>query len=326
MGSAKRRFFLIAAAVLLAAPLTAAAQQAAKVPHIGVLALADIPYANEALRQGLRDQGYIDGQNIEIEYRSAGGEVKRLPALAKELIARNVDLIVVMGSGPARAAKQLTSSIPIVMAPVGNPVEAGFVTSLSRPGGNMTGVSVVSLDLAGKRLALAKELLPHAARFAVLVTPHTSAPAGMMEASRAAAHELGVSVQFINVSTPADIDKAFEEMKQGRADAFVAIPSPIFNSERPKLAELALRYRLPAIGEAREFAVAGFVIGYGPSIADATRRSAVYVDKILKGARPGKLAIEQPTKFELTVNLKAAKAVGVTVPQSLLLRADEVIQ
>ena len=252
--------------------------------------------------------------------------MNRLPALAKELIARKVDLIVVMGSGPARAAKQVTNSIPIVMAPVGNPVEAGFVTSLSHPGGNMTGVSVVSLDLAGKRLALAKELLPHATRLAVLVTPTNSAPAGMIEASRAAAHELGVSVQFISVSTAADIDKAFEEMKQGRADAFVAIPSPIFNSERPKLAELALRYRLPAIGEAREFAVAGFVMGYGPSIADATRRSAVYIDKILKGAQPGELAIEQPTKFELTVNLKAAKAVGVTVPPSLLLRADEVIR
>ena len=326
MGRVQRRYFLIAAGALLAAPLAADAQQAAKVPHIGVLALADIPYANEALRQGLREQGYIEGENIEIEYRSGGGEVNRLPALAKELIARKVDLIVVMGSGPARAAKQVTNSIPIVMAPVGNPVEAGFVTSLSRPGGNMTGVSVVSLDLAGKRLALAKELLPNATRIAVLVTPHTSAPTSVIEASRAAAHELGVSVQFINVSTPKDIDKAFEEMKQGRADAFVAIPSPIFNSERPKLAELALRYRLPAIGEAREFAVAGFVMGYGPSIADATRRSAVYIDKILKGAQPGELAIEQPTKFELTVNLKAAKAVGVTVPSSLLLRADEVIR
>jgi putative ABC transport system substrate-binding protein len=326
MGRIQRRYVLIAAGALLAAPLAADAQQAAKVPHIGVLALADIPYANEALRQGLREQGYFEGQNIEIDYRSGGGEVNLLPALAKELIARKVDLIVVMGSGPARAAKQVTNSIPIVMAPVGNPVEAGFVTSLSRPGGNMTGVSVVSLDLAAKRLALAKELLPNATRIAVLVTPHTSAPTGVIEASRAAAHELGVSVQFISVSTPKDIDKAFEEMKQGRADAFVAIPSPIFNSERPKLAELALRYRLPAIGEAREFAVAGFVMGYGPSIADATRRSAVYIDKILKGAQPGELAIEQPTKFELTINLKAAKAVGVTIPPSLLLRADEVIR
>jgi putative ABC transport system substrate-binding protein len=326
MGRVQRRYLLIAAAALLAAPLAADAQQVAKVPHIGVLALADIPYANEALRQGLREQGYIEGQNIEIDYRSGGGEVDRLPALAKELIARKVDLIVAMGSSAARAVKQVTNSIPIVMAPVGNPVEAGLVSSLSRPGGNITGVSVVSLDLARKRLALAKELLPHATRLAVLVTPTNSAPAGMIEASRAAAHELGVSVQFISVSTAADIDKAFEEMKQGRADAFVAIPSPIFNSERPKLAELALRYRLPAIGEAREFAVAGFVMGYGPSIADATRRSAVYIDKILKGAQPGELAIEQPTKFELTVNVKAAKALGVTIPQSLLLRADEVIQ
>jgi putative ABC transport system substrate-binding protein len=322
----RRSFIAFLVAGVATNSITTHGQPSTKVSHIGVLALADIPYANDALRQGLREQGYIDGQNIEIEYRSGGGDVNRLPALAKELIAHNVELIVVMGSGAARAAKQVTNSIPIVMAPVGNPVEAGFVNSLSRPGGNMTGVSVVSLDLAAKRLALAKELLPHATRMAVLVTPHTSAPTGMIEGSRAAARELGVSIQFISVSTPADIDKAFDAMKQGRVDAFVAIPSPIFNSERQKLADLALRYRLPAIGEAREFAAAGFVMGYGPSIADATRRSAVYIDKILKGAQPSELAIEQPTKFELTVNLKAAKGVGVTVPQSLLLRADEVIE
>lgn len=326
MHEVKRRDFLIVAGALLAAPLAAQAQQTAKVPHIGVLALADIAYANEALRQGLREQGYLDGQNIEIDYRSAGGDINRLAAIAKELVARKVDLIVAMGAGSARAAKQVTNSIPIVMAPVGNPVEAGFVSSLSHPGGNMTGVSVVSLDLAGKRLALAKELLPRATRFAVLTTPSTSALTGIIEASREAAHALGVSVQFVSVTAPADIDKAFEEMKRARVDAFVAIPSPIFNSERPKLAELALRYQLPAIGEAREFAVAGFVMGYGPSIADATRRSAVYIDKILKGTPPGELSIEQPAKFDMTINIKVAKALGITVPQSLLLRADEVIQ
>jgi putative ABC transport system substrate-binding protein len=212
------------------------------------------------------------------------------------------------------------------MAPVGNPVEAGFVTSLSRPGGNITGVSVVSLDLAGKRIALAKELLPSAKRVAVLTNPQTSDLVGIMDSSRKAAHEVGVEVLFIGVSAPEDLDKAFEAVKQGHADAVVAIPSPIFNSERPKLADPALRYRLPAIGEAREFAVAGFVMGYGPSIGDATRRSATYIDKVLQGANPGLLPIEQPTKFELTINLKVATALGLKVPQALLVRADEVIQ
>jgi putative ABC transport system substrate-binding protein len=322
----RRGFTRFVCVVAVLAPRAARGQPTRKVPRIGVLALADIPYANDALRQGLRELGYEEGRNIEIEYRSARGDADRLPTLAMELVALKVDLIAAMGAGAARATKQATSSIPIVMAPVGNPVEAGFVTSLSRPGGNMTGVSVISLDLAAKRIALAKELLPNAKRIAVLTNPQTSALAGMIDASQRAAREFGVDVQIVSVSASADFDKAFEAVKRERGDAVVAVPSPIFNSERPRLAELALRYRLPAIGEAREFAVSGFVMGYGPSIGDATRRSAVYIDKILKGANPGELPIEQPTKFELTINLRTAKALGLTVPPSLLQRADEVIQ
>ena len=322
----RRAFIRFLCACVLLAPLRGHGQPVRKVPRIGVLALADVAYANDALRQGLRELGYVEGENVVIEYRSADGDVSRLPALARELVGLQVDLIVTMGTAATRATKQVTSSVPIVMAPVGNPVEAGVVSSLSRPGGNITGVSVVSLDLAAKRIALAKELLPNAKRVAVLTNPHVSDLVGIMNTSHKAAHEVGVDVLFISVAAPADLDKAFEAVKQGQADAVVAIPSPIFNSERTQLADLALRYRFPVIGEAREFAVAGFVMGYGPSIGDATRRSATYIDKILKGANPGELAIEQPTKFELTVNLKAAKALGLKVPQSLLLRADEVIQ
>lgn len=322
----RRAFTRFVCVVAILVPCGARGQPARKVPRIGVLALADIPYANDALRQGLRELGYEEGSTIEIEYRSARGDAARLPALAMELVALKVDLIAAMGAGAARATKQATSSIPIVMAPVGNPVEAGFVTSLSRPGGNMTGVSVISLDLAAKRIALVKELLPNAKRVAVMTNPQTSALAGMVDASQRAAREFGMDVQIISVAASTDFARAFEAVKRERGDAVVAIPSPIFNSERPRLAELALHYRIPAIGEAREFAVSGFVMGYGPSIGDATRRSAVYIDKILKGANPGELPIEQPTKFELTINLKAAKALGLTVPPSLLLRADEVIQ
>jgi putative ABC transport system substrate-binding protein len=228
--------FLCVCAILM--PFATQGQPASKVPRIGVLALADIPYANDAMRQGLRDLGYVEGRNIEIEYRSARGDAGRLSVLAAELVALKVDLIVAMGAGAARATKQTTNSIPIVMAPIGNPIEAGFVPSLSRPGGNITGVSVVSLDLAGKRIALAKELLPNAKRIAVLTNPQTSALAGIIDASREASRELGLDVQFVSVSTASDLNNAFEAVKQGHADAVVAIPSPIFNSERPKLRNL----------------------------------------------------------------------------------------
>lgn len=323
----RRRSFVgaLAAAAISIARL-ARAQTPAPLPRIGVIALADIPYVNDALRKGLREHGLVDGQNLAIVYRSAGGKVERLPELAGELVASKVALIVAMGAGPARAVKQATTSIPIVMAPVGNPVEGGFVTNLARPGGNITGVSLVSLDLAAKRIAIAKELLPKAERVVVLMTTHTSAPEPVKASSREAARRLGVQVEFIDADGPADLERAFVAAKQARADAVVVTPSPLFNSERERLSGLAQRYRMPVIGEAREFAASGFVIGYGPSIGDATYRAAVYVDKILKGANPGDLAVDQPLVFEMTVNFKTARALGIAIPQSLLLRADEVIQ
>ena len=321
-----RRDVMVACALALSVAGYARAQAPTPLPRIGVLALADIPYVNDALRKGLRAHGLMDGQNIAIVYRSAGGKVERLPELAGELVGSKVELIVAMGAGPARAVKQATTSIPIVMAPVGNPVEGGFVTNLARPGGNVTGVSLVSLDLAAKRIAIAKELLPKLERVVVLMTTHTSAPEPVKASSREAARRLGVQVEFIDADGPADLERAFVAAKQARADAVVVTPSPLFNSERERLSGLAQRYRMPVIGEAREFAASGFVIGYGPSIGDATYRSAAYVDKILKGANPGDLPVDQPLVFEMTVNLKTAKALGITIPQSLLLRADEVIQ
>jgi len=321
-----RRDVMLAFALALSVAGYARAQAPTPLPRIGVLALADIPYVNDALRKGLRAHGLVDGQNVAIVYRSAGGKVERLPALAGELVGSKVELIVAMGAGPARAVKQATTSIPIVMAPVGNPVEGGFVTNLARPGGNITGVSLVSLDLAAKRIAIAKELLPKLERVVVLMTTHTSAPEPVKASSREAARRLGVQVEFIDADGPADLERAFVAAKQARADAVVVTPSPLFNSERERLSGLAQRYRMPVIGEAREFAASGFVIGYGPSIGDATYRSAAYVDKILKGANPGDLPVDQPLVFEMTVNLKTAKALGITIPQSLLLRADEVIQ
>ena len=321
-----RRDVMVACALALFVAGYARAQTPTPLPRIGVLALADIPYVNDALRKGLRAHGLVDGQSVAIVYRSAGGKVERLPELAGELVGSKVELIVAMGAGPARAVKQATTSIPIVMAPVGNPVEGGFVTNLARPGGNITGVSLVSLDLAAKRIAIAKELLPKLERVVVLMTTHTSAPEPVKASSREAARRLGVQVEFINADDPADFERAFVAAKQARADAVVVTPSPLFNSERERLSGLAQRYRMPVIGEAREFAASGFVIGYGPSIGDATYRSAAYVDKILKGANPGDLPVDQPLVFEMTVNLKTAKALGITIPQSLLLRADEVIQ
>jgi putative ABC transport system substrate-binding protein len=321
-----RRDVMVACALALVVAGYARAQMPTPLPRIGVLALADIPYINDALRKGLRAHGLVDGQNIAIVYRSAGGKVELLPGLAAELVASKVEIIVAMGGGPARAAKQVTTSIPIVMAPVGNPVEGGFVTNLARPGGNITGVSSVSLDLAAKRIAIAKELLPKLERVVVLMTTHTSAPEPVKASSREAARRLGVQVEFINADDPADFERAFVAAKQARADAVVVTPSPLFNSERERLSGLALRFRMPVIGEAREFAASGFVIGYGPSVGDATYRSAAYIDKILKGANPGDLPVDQPLVFEMTVNLKTAKALGITIPHSLLLRADEVIQ
>jgi putative ABC transport system substrate-binding protein len=322
----RRAFLAGTSAVLLAAPLAAEAQQVRKVHRIGFIGNANptegrIPV--DALRQGLRELGWVEGQNISIVYRWAEGDLGRSPQLVAELVALKVDMIVLAGTVAARAALQATRTIPIVITIVGDPVAGGLVTSLAKPGGNLTGLAWEANDLATKQLQLLLEAVPQTTRVAAL--GHSANPAGRT-AAEAAARSLGVKLDVINIGLPADIPAAFEAAKRGRPGALIVLPSPMFYGERRRLAELAVRHRLPAIYEGKAYVEAGGLASYGPSFPDMYRRAATYVDKILKGAEPGDLPMEQPTKFELVINLKTAKALGLTIPPSLLGRADEVIQ
>jgi putative ABC transport system substrate-binding protein len=327
----RRKFMAAMAGGFLAAPLAAEAQQAAKVPRIGFLLLnpAANPHLLEAFRQGLRDLAYVEGRNLVIEYRDAEGKPERLPALAAELVALKVDVIVAGGQPHAMAAKQATKTIPIIFASVGDPVASGFVTSLARPGGNVTGLSNLTPELVGKRLELLKQAVPGLSRVAVLWQPGGQgehADKDMLKGGDAAARTLGVRLQVVEARGPADFDKAFSEMTKARAGALTVLPSPIFINERRRLVDLAAKNRLPAVYPSRDYADGGGLMSYGSNLADLFRRAATYVDKILKGAKPGDLPVEQPTKFELVINLKTANALGLTIPQSVLGRADEVIQ
>jgi ABC-type uncharacterized transport system substrate-binding protein len=317
---------------LLAAPLAAEAQQAAKVPRIGYLALnrAANPHLREAFREGLRDLGYVEGRNLVIEYRDAEGKPERLPALAAELVALKVDVIVTGGgTRPALAAKQATKTIPIVFASAGDPVTDGLVTSLARPGGNVTGSSLLAPELVGKSLELLTQTVPGVRRVAFLWQPGAMderTEKDMLKRAEVAARALGVRLQLLEARGPADFDRAFSEMTRAHAGALTVLPSAMFFSERRRLVDLAAKNRLPAGYTQREFVDAGGLMAYGPSLAGLFRHAATYVDKILKGAKPADLPVEQPTKFELVINLKTAKALGLTIPPSLLARADEVIQ
>jgi putative ABC transport system substrate-binding protein len=322
----RRRFLLTSLAV--AAPLVARAQ-AGKVPRIGFLTV-NSPSTNaariEAFRQGLSDLGYFEGGNIAIEWRSAEGSLDQLPALAAELVRLKVDVIVTTGSSATRAAKDATATIPIVMAQDGDPVGNGFVVSLARPGGNITGLSSLFSELSRKRLELLKEIIPRLSQVAVLGTSSNPANAPQLRETELAAAALGVKVQYLDVLDPKDIDKAFRAASTTRVDAVLLLVSTVFNSQRTQISELALRSRLPAIYGQQEFMEAGGLMTYHVSTVDLWRRSATYVDKILKGAKPADLPVEQPTKFELVINLKTAKALGLTIPASLLQRADQVIE
>ena len=316
---------------LLAAPCSAEAQQAAaKVPRIGFLALnpGANPRLREAFLQGLRDLGYVEGRNVVIEYRSAEGKLERLPALAAELVAFKVDVIVTGGGTPTvLAAKEATRTLPIVFTSATDPVTDGLVASLARPGGNLTGLSNLAPELVGKCLEQIRETVPRVSLVAVLWQPgsvggHTD----MLKAAELAARPLGVRLQIVEARGPADFDRAFSDMTRARAGALAVLGSGILNSERRRLVDLAARHRLPTVYTSRDFVDAGGLMSYGPSLADSFRRAAAYVDKILKGTKPGDLPIEQPTKFELMINLRTAKALGLTIPPSLLLRADQVIE
>jgi ABC-type uncharacterized transport system substrate-binding protein len=326
----RRAFLGILAGSLLAAPLAAEAQQAAKVARIGYLAgsLAATPHLPEAFRQGLRDLGYVEGRNLVIEYRDAEGKYERLPALAAELVALKVDVIVAGGAPQALAAKQATRTIPIVFASSPDPVESGLVTSLARPGGNVTGLSFLAPELVGKRLEQLTQAVPGVNRVAVLWQPGgwgERTDKDMLKATEVAARALGVLLQFVEARGPADFDRAFSDMTRARAGALTVLGSVMFFGERRRLVDLAAKNRLPAVYPSREYVDARGLMAYGANFADLFRRAATYVDRILKGAKPGDLPVEQPTKYELVINLKTAKALGLTIPPSLLQRANQVI-
>jgi len=316
---------------LVAALLGAEAQQATKNAQIGYLApnLAASRHLPEAFRQGLRDLGYVDGRNVVIEYRDAEGKFERLPTLAAELVALKVDVIVAGGTPAALAAKQATGTLPIVFAGPGDPVTSGLVTSLARPGGNVTGLSSFAPELVGKCLEQLKQAVPGVGRVAALWQPGglgERTDKDVLKEAEAAARALGVRLQFVEARGPEDFDRAFSEMTKARAGALTVLPGSMFVNERRRLVDLAAKNRLPAVYPWREGVADGGLMSYGPDLADLFRRAATYVDKILKGAKPADLPVEQPTKFEFVINLKTAKALGLTIPQTLLLRADQVIE
>ena len=330
-----RRTFLGAlTGSLLTSPLAAEGQPAGKVPKIGLLSTTPLehPQARAGLdqfRQALGELGYVEGQSIVIEHRSAEGRVERFPALAAELVRLKVDVIVVFSTPSARAARQATTTIPIVAAAMQDPVRDGLVANLARPGGNVTGLTFLGLELVPKRLALLKEAVPGISRVAVLWHPGGLAERTgqeMVKEAEAAARGLGLQLQLVRAEAPKDLDGAFAAMTRWRADALIPLPSPMLFAERKPIVDLAARHRLPAMYIAREFVDLGGLMAYGASQLDLIRRGATYVDKILKGAKPADLPVEQPTKFELVINLKTAKALGLTIPQSLLQRADQVIE
>jgi putative ABC transport system substrate-binding protein len=315
---------------LLAAPLGAQAQQARKVYRIGFLlggSQLDAVQVQEAFRQGLRDLGYVEGRNLSIEYRFAEGRLDRFPALAAELVSVKVDVIFAPGTAAAQAAMKSTATIPIVIATAGNPVGDRLIGSLARPGGNVTGLTMVAgPELGGKYLELLKEAAPGVSRVAVLGNPLTAPHTALLKEARIASRALGLEIEPVSARRPDEIDGAFAAMSRARADGLIVLPDPVFLSLRARIADLASKARLPAMYGFREEAEAGGLMSYGASLPDLLRRAAVYVDKILKGAKPADLPVEQPTKFELVINLKTAKVLGLTIPQSLLLRADQVIE
>jgi putative ABC transport system substrate-binding protein len=316
---------------LLAAPPASEAQEPAKVARIGWLAvhLAPNRHLSEAFRQGLRDLGYVEGRNVVIEYRDAEGKLERFAALAAELVALKVDVIVAPTTPAALAAKHATRTLPIVFIAVPDPVTSGLVTSLARPGGNVTGLSALFPELVGKCLEQLKQVVPGVTRVAVLWQPDAlpeRTAKDLLKAADVAARALGARLQSVEARGPADIDRAFSDMTRARAGALTVLSSPMFVTERRRLVDLAAKNRLPAVYPWREGVNAGGLMSYGPNLADMYWRAATYVDKILKGAKPADLPVEQPTKFELVINLKTAKALGLTIPPSLLRQADQVIE
>ena len=306
------------------------AQQPKKLPSIGYLTGATTEgqvSRIDAFRQGLRELGYIEGKNIVVEYRYAAENRDRLPALASELVRLKVDVIVTGGGGITRTAKEATNTIPIVMTQDGDPVANGFVVSLARPGGNITGLSNLSPEISGKQLELLKEIVPKLARVVILGGPVNSpGNAQQLKEVEVAAAAFKMKLQYLTILSPTDIEAAFRTATKELADAVVVQQGPIFNSNRRQIVKLAFKSRLPAIYSHSQYVLEGGLMTYGPSLPDLDRRAAVYVDKILRGARPADLPIEQPTKFELVINLRTAKQIGLTIPPNVLARADKIIK
>jgi putative ABC transport system substrate-binding protein len=307
----------------------AEAQQREKIPRIGFLIASSPPAMAprmEAFRQGLRELGYVEGKNIVIEPRHANGQADQLPGLAAELVRLGVDVIVTSGPTATRPAKGATSRIPIVMSFDDDPVGSGFVARLARPGGNITGLSTLAPEIGGKRLELLKEIVPTLGRVAVLGTSTRQGTGQILKEIEAAAEAFGVRLRYLDLKDPKEIEPAFLTASTNRVHAVLVLQSPIFNSHRAQIAALALKSRLPAIYPASQYVEDGGLMSYGVSIADLDRRAATYVDKILKGANPADLPVEQPKKFELIINLKAAKQIGLAMPANVLVRADRVIR
>jgi putative ABC transport system substrate-binding protein len=326
----KTRFLSILVAwVFLAVAVVAEAQQPKKVPRIGILhgaSASSVAARTEVFREGLRELGYVEGKNIVIEWRYAEGKADRLPGLAAELVGLKVDIIVTTGPIVTRAAKEATSTIPIVMALDNDPVGNGFVASLARPGGNITGLSSISVDTSGKQLELLKETVPKLSRVAVFGTSTNPGNAQALKEIELAAGGFKLRLQYLDVLDPKDIETAFQTAAKERANVVLVLGSPVNFNNRTQIAELAVKSRLPVIHSNTEYVDAGGLMTYGPNYPDLYRRAATYVDKILKGAKPGDIPVEQPTKFEFVINLKAAKLIGLTIPPNVLARADRVIK
>jgi len=322
----RRDLIALLGGAAVAWPRPARAQGTKKLPRLGMLVMGDgTSPIDDAVRQGLRELGYVEGRNLVVEFRGAAGHADRLAGLARELVALKVDVIFAGGSEPTVAAREATALIPIVMTS-SNPVGLGFVRSLARPDGDITGVSLMAPELSGKRLALLKQIAPGIGKIAVMWDPNDPGAAFSLADTQAAARTQGVTLQILEVRDVEDFDGAFQAAAHERADAVIALPAPLMSRNGARIADLAMRNRMPSMLFGDGFAKAGGLISFGPSLIASYRRAAYYVDRILKGVKPAELPVEQPAKFDLVINLKTAKALGLTIPTTLLATADEVIE
>jgi len=327
----RRELFLALGAAALASPLSSLAQPATKVWRVGFLALPNRPAALDshylgAFSQGMREFGYVEGKNLVIEWRFADNDVKRMAGLAAELVQLKVDVLVTASNDGALALQKATATIPIVIVSAGDPVASGLVKSLPRPGGNITGVSTLNIDLGPKRLEMLLGMAPKVSRVAVLVNPSNQSTIKTLASIQAAGLKLGVKILPVEAQSPQEIDHAFSLMREQKAGALIVVLNPLFQQQKNQIAELAAKHRLPSMTADRVYPEAGCLMSYGSNLADSIRRTAVYLDKIFKGANPGDLPVEQPTKFELIINGKTAKALGLKIPNSLLVSAEKVIE